>query len=248
MALPISIQLFTVRDPMAADYAGTLKGLKEIGYDAVEWAGLPAGAADLKKILDDLGLVSSGAHVGLDAMNDDLNKVIDDAKTLGYADVAVPYAHTNDVAQTEKLIADLNAAAPKLKEAGLQLCYHNHDHEFKTLDNGKRPIDMMAEQCPGLAFEFDMGWVWVGGEDPAAWGAKFKGREPLLHIKDFIEPRSERKMCELGTGAIDFQATVDAAESWGTKFLTTEQDRFWVDDDAMKSAKISFDALKAMVR
>jgi len=246
MALPISIQLFTVREVMKNDYAATLKGLKEIGYDAVEWAGYPAEPAELKKRIDDLGLVSSGAHVGIDAMAE-VNKVADDAKTLGYTEVVVPYATTKDVAETEGLIAKLNAAAGPLNDAGLQLCYHNHDHEFKTLDNGQRPIDMIAEKCPGVAFEFDLGWVWVGGEDPAAWGARFAGREPLLHIKDFIEPRGERKMCELGAGAIDFKPTVDAAESWGVKYLTTEQDNFWVDNDPMKSAEISFKALKAMV-
>lgn len=246
MGLPISIQLYTVREVMKDDFAGTIRQIKEIGYDAVEWAGYPAEPVELRKLLDDLGLVSSGSHVGLGALGE-VNKVVDDAKTLGYTDVVMPFAKTDTVDATEELIGKLNAAAGPLKAASLQLSYHNHDHEFKTLDNGKRPIEMIAEQCPDVSFEFDMGWVWVGGVDPLAWGSRYVGREPLLHIKDFKEPRGDRNMCELGTGAIDFKPVIDAAADWGVKYLTTEQDNSWIDNDPIKSAKISFDALKAMV-
>lgn len=248
MALPISIQLFTVRTCMKEDYLKTLEGLKAIGFDAVEWAGYPTDVASLRKQIDGMGLISSGAHVGVNALAD-VGKLADDAKVLGYEDVVVPFAKTDSVEQTEELIGKLNAAAGPLKEAGLQLCYHNHDHEFRALDNGKRPIDMLAEQCPGVAFEFDLGWVWVGlgGKSPFDFAAQYVGRMPLLHIKDFVEPASSRKMCELGAGAIDFQPIVDAAAGWGAKFLIYEQDAHWVDDDPMKAAKVSFDALRGMV-
>ena len=38
--LPIAIQLYSVRDDMAADFEGTLRKIKELGYDGVEFAGL----------------------------------------------------------------------------------------------------------------------------------------------------------------------------------------------------------------
>ena len=61
---PIAIQLYSVRDDMAADFEGTLKKIKELGYDGVEFAGLHGKtAAEVKKICDEIGLVPISAHV-----------------------------------------------------------------------------------------------------------------------------------------------------------------------------------------
>ena len=37
---PIALQLYTVREDMKNDFEGTLKKVKEMGYDGVEFAGL----------------------------------------------------------------------------------------------------------------------------------------------------------------------------------------------------------------
>ena len=49
--LPIAIQLYTVRDQAAADFEGTLKAIKAMGYEGVEFAGLhgKTAAEDDKK-------------------------------------------------------------------------------------------------------------------------------------------------------------------------------------------------------
>ena len=38
--LPVAVQVYSVRDDAASDFAGAMKKLKEIGYDGVELAGL----------------------------------------------------------------------------------------------------------------------------------------------------------------------------------------------------------------
>ena len=40
MKLPIAIQLYSVRDDMEKDFYGTVKKVKELGYEGVEFAGL----------------------------------------------------------------------------------------------------------------------------------------------------------------------------------------------------------------
>ena len=37
--VPIALQAYSLRDDAKADFAGTLKRIKEIGYEAVEFAG-----------------------------------------------------------------------------------------------------------------------------------------------------------------------------------------------------------------
>ena len=61
---PLSLQMYTLRDLASVDYVGTLKKVKEIGYGAVEVAGVGSmGAAELRRELDAIGLIVSGAHV-----------------------------------------------------------------------------------------------------------------------------------------------------------------------------------------
>jgi sugar phosphate isomerase/epimerase len=64
----ISLQLYTVREDTARDMPGTLHKISEIGYSAVEFAGSGGLAPqDLKAILDDLALRTSGVHVPFDS-------------------------------------------------------------------------------------------------------------------------------------------------------------------------------------
>ena len=38
--LPVAVQVYSVRDDAEKDFAGTMKKIKEIGYEGVELAGL----------------------------------------------------------------------------------------------------------------------------------------------------------------------------------------------------------------
>ena len=39
MALPVALQLYSVRDELEADFEGTIAKVREFGYDGVEFAG-----------------------------------------------------------------------------------------------------------------------------------------------------------------------------------------------------------------
>ena len=62
--LPIALQLYTVRDEMEKDFEGTLKKVKEMGYDGVEFAGLYGHTgAEVRAMCEKIGLVPVSAHV-----------------------------------------------------------------------------------------------------------------------------------------------------------------------------------------
>ena len=49
--LPIGLQLYSVRDAMEKDFAGTIKAVAEMGYDQVEFAGLFGHSAEEVKAI-----------------------------------------------------------------------------------------------------------------------------------------------------------------------------------------------------
>ena len=76
----LAAQLYTIRDFMKtpADMAESLKKIKKIGYDAVQLSGQgPISNEEMKKILDDAGLVVCATHTSYQLMRDEPQKVID---------------------------------------------------------------------------------------------------------------------------------------------------------------------------
>ena len=132
--LPVGLQLYTVRDYLAADLKGTLKKVKAMGYDYVEPAGLYGNsAADFRAALDEAGLTAICAHVAYAEMKADLDKVISDYKTIGINYIAIPYLEPDDRPDGKNYDEFLKNAfdfGKKFAENGMTMLYHNHDFEF----------------------------------------------------------------------------------------------------------------------
>ena len=191
--LPVALQLYTVRDNVAEDFVGTLVKVKEMGYDGVEFAGLyDHSPAQIKHWCDSVGLVPLSAHVPFDEMVQDIDKVIADYKAIGCEYIVVPYVSEEchpDGENFYKMIEDIKIWGKKSHEAGLTLLYHNHDFEFKKLDNGQCGLDYMYENVPAeyLQTELDQCWVKYAGYDPVEYLQKYSGRSPVVHLKDFYK-------------------------------------------------------------
>ena len=77
MSFPVALQLYSVRDAMAEDFAGTIKKVKDMGYDGVEFAGLfDHSAEEVKRICDEVGVDPISAHVPYDELDADPEKTI----------------------------------------------------------------------------------------------------------------------------------------------------------------------------
>ncbi|MEM6552478.1 MAG: sugar phosphate isomerase/epimerase [Planctomycetota bacterium] len=247
MPLPIALQMYTVRDTVADQGpAKVFDALRTIGYQAVELAGdYGLSAAELKAMLDDNGLSVVASHVAYNAIRDNLSKVIDDTHTLGHTHVVCPWLDASLQTPDGYLgVARMLGDAESHPDAqGLTFCYHNHDFEFRTLDDGRRGIDIMFSQ-PGPSSELDLYWVAKGGDDPAVWMDRLKGRLPLLHMKDMD---ASGGFAPVGTGTLDLQKLTDLAPSVGAQALIVEQDSGWPEDDPMLSARIGFEHLAQWV-
>ena len=247
--IPISLQMYTVRDDAARDFAATIAEVARIGYAAVELAGYGSAetAAVARQILDDHGLIASGAHVGLEVLESDLPAAIEAANTLGAEFVIVPYLAGERRASLDayrQTGVQLDEIGGKLKDAGLTLCYHNHDFEFNKFDGNEYGYDALfaAADPANLKVEMDSFWVKKAGEDPAAYLEHYAGRVPLVHLKDMTP---DGNFAEVGEGTMDFPAIFAAAPTAGIQFYVVEQDR--CDNHApLESIRISFENLKKM--
>ncbi len=246
---PICLQLYTVRDETARDFAETIAHVAKIGYAGVELAGYGSAQTALaaKQILDDNNLFACGAHVPLEAMEKDLGKVVEEAQILGYEYVSVPYLGENrrqGLGAYQDLGQELNTIGQTLKDAGIQLCYHNHDFEFDTFGGDTFAFDaLFASANPDLLMvEMDTFWVKKAGQDPAAYVRKYKNRIPLVHLKDMTP---EGQFAEVGEGTVDYNALLAACEASGVRFYIVEQDKTF-NHAPLESIQISFDNLKKM--
>lgn len=271
MALPVALQLYTLRDEMQADFEGTLKKVKEMGYVGVEFAGLfGKTAAEVKALCAENGLEPISAHVPLDDMVADPDGVLGIYAEIGCKYVVVPYITEERRPGSEgweRTIADIRTVSQKAKELGMIMLYHNHDFEFKKID-GKYALDILYDSIPAdlLQTEIDTCWVNVGGEDPAAYVKKYSGRAPVVHLKDFVMKGKGGKLYELigiddgddtaeedsfsfapvGSGCQELPAILDASVAAGAAWVVVEQDRPAKGHTPLQSAEIGRENLKKL--
>ena len=83
-SVPVALQLYTVREEVQRDVVGTLRHVAEMGYAGVE-GGLYQGltAETLKRLLDDLTLRTPATLTRLDALERDIDGLIDYCLTIG---------------------------------------------------------------------------------------------------------------------------------------------------------------------
>lgn len=247
--IPVALQLYTVRDHLAEDYVGTLRSVKEIGYDVVQLTGqLPFDAPEMKGILDDIGLSVAGMHVDLAELEGRLAHWVAYCKTVDTVDLVCPYL-PEDRRQTQEdwlaLAAALDQLGARCKEDGMRLSYHNHSFEFVRFD-GRYALDLLYENTSPehLYAEIDTYWVKHGGADPVEYIAKYAGRLPILHIKDMAGDE-DRSFAEIGSGILDWPAIHRAAVKAGVECYCVEQDR--CASDSLDSARISFEFMQELL-
>ena len=212
----ISIQLFTVRDQLAADFQGTLNALGRIGYRRVEHAGFVGRtAAEFKAALDRAGLRSTSGHVQIPQPFNEAawQRSLQDARTLRSIYIVQPFFGINfgtgevvrDRATWAAFARDLNRAGAMARNEGVRMGYHNHNWEFFRLtdDPSRTAYDVLIEETdPRLVhFELDLFWAVRGARDPVDILERIDGRVRQFHVKDLNQAGSFE---DLGLGLIDF--------------------------------------------
>ena len=244
------IQLYSVRDMTARDFAGTMKKVADIGYKFVETAGYGnlKTAKEAKKALDDAGLKAVSGHFGIDMLEGKLDEVLADAETLGLEMVVCPFLPDNrrkDAESYKSVAKVLEQAGLQLHQHGPILAYHNHDFEFQKFD-GRYGMDILLENTPPhlVAAEIDVYWVKKAGLDPVEYLNKLGDRVRALHLKDMLAG-DEKRFAPVGAGVIDFKSVLAAAEKNGVRYGFVEQDRTY-DQATLDVIKTSLENLKKM--
>lgn len=242
----ISLQLYTVREHTARDMPGTLRRLADIGYTAVEPAGFGGlTPRELRRVMDDLGLRASGAHVPIDAWDSDPASVIAGMHAIGSSHAIVPMAppeRRGDADSVARLAEDFNRWGELCRAEGVTFSYHNHDFEFARLGETTMWEVLVRETDPALVhFELDLYWIKYGGSDPETVLRDVGDRVPLVHLKD-MAPDDTRSDLPVGEGTMPWPELLRAADEVGVEWFVAEQDD---PRDAMEDVEIS---LKAMQR
>lgn len=212
MKIPVSLQLWSVREDTAKDFAATVKAVAAMGYQGVELAGY--GNLDAKGVaaaVRDAGLKVSGMHVGWGELSGNLSGVMSDALLFGTRHVACPSwprEHFLSGASCAEIGRRLGEVGATLRSVGIQLSFHNHGAEMAVVD-GRRVMDWMldAAEPRNLAAQVDVYWVQAGGSDPAAYLRELGRRVRTVHLKD------EK---ELGLGPVNFAPVFEAIDSIGS--------------------------------
>ena len=265
----IGYQVYSAREEASKDLLNTLKQLKALGYDGVEFAGFYGHTAEeVKAMLDEVGLVAFSDHVPFAVIEKDMFGVIKDHLTIGCKYIAVPFLD-EEHRPGQPGFADVIRVIVKFgrlcREAGIQLLYHNHDFEFEKI-SGMYALDFLyaAVDAEILKTELDTCWVNYSGENPADFIRKYAGRAPIVHMKDFVGSRGGAQPYALikedgsddgknsdsaafefrpvGYGCQDVKAIVEAGLDAGAFCFVVEQDQ-WYDRTPFEAAKMSIESL-----
>lgn len=240
-----------------AEIATAYRRIAEIGYGSIAGGGRTLSAEENKKLLDDAGLALAAMNVGLDRLENDMDGVIKDAKTLGTENIvigAMPMFARKSLDGVMKLTEELNKYGAVLRDNGLYLSYHNHAIEFKRYEGKPALQHIMDNTDPEkVFFQLDTHWLQAGGGHVVSWIYRARGRVKVIHFKDYVIDEysdtsflecTHKLFCEVGQGSLNWFEIIQAAEDIGVEWFVVEQDTSR--RPAFESAKMSFDFLKMM--
>jgi sugar phosphate isomerase/epimerase len=265
----LGIQLYTMAKPLSDDFTGTIKKLAAFGYKNLEFAGPYYFSPEeeiktnplvtfmglsgygyhghtpkeIRTMLDDLGLVSTSAHISDNSLKYNIEEAIEAANIIGQKYILSPAFH-GQTPDEYKAAAELyNGFGELCKAGGIRYGYHTHNGEFVVYD-GITLFDILVKETdPELvSFELDLFWAAVAGVDVVKLVKQHPGRVKLLHIKDIDKPMEEpyttfdpgtemdmlmqlmTRQCIVGEGAIDFKSILSQVNDAGIEQLFIESD------------------------
>ncbi|MDW3193204.1 MAG: sugar phosphate isomerase/epimerase [Cytophagales bacterium] len=260
----VGLQMYTLRNEIQQDLEGTLRYVADLGYNEVELFGFRNGeyfgrpASEVHRMVKDLGMSIPSSHYlsgrtqeaqGMGTLKNGWDSAIEAAVDAGQTHMVIAYLFDGEretLDQYSELEEMLNNAGEACKEAGIQLCYHNHAFEFEAIDGTLPMYHLLDNTDPNLLkVELDLYWVYKAGLDPLDFFKKYPGRTELWHVKD-IGDRGDDKdtTLEVGEGRIPFKDIFAAAGQSGLTNFFVEQDH---SPNPKESVKLSLSRVKELL-
>jgi len=229
----ISVQLWSVKDEVKADFKGTLQQLANMGFSGVEFANefgeFSGDAKAIKSVLDELGLQGSGAHISFEQLNDtNFEDTVAFYQTLGVNILIVGWDerawHPEGI---KEIVALLNKLDKKLAPLNMKTGFHNHDHEFNHFQ-GITYWDYLAQNTSqNVILQQDVGWTTYAGKDPIDYVNRYPGRTLTTHYKVRLPEGTEGKLPIIGKDTIDWLNLSKANMAvGGTLWFVVEQEEY----------------------
>lgn len=229
MSIPIGLQLYSIREACAEDLPGTLAAVAQMGYDGVEFAGYHGrSAAELRRMVGDLGLSVCGTHIGLQTlMGDEFERTVEFNRELGNTFLIVPGLSKERTASRAAWLETagiFNEIAGKLRPHGMYTGYHNHSIEFAALD-GEMPWDtFFGNTEPEVVMQIDLGNCLHGNADPVPFLERYPGRALTVHLKEYSKA-NDRAL--IGEGDVRWSDAFRVCETTGkTQWYIVEQESY----------------------
>ena len=244
LAHPLGMQLYSGRKfpPVEAQLATIARH----GFTNVETFGpLYDDVDSTRRMLDAHGLRARSAHFSL-AMLEDEGERVAIARRLGVEIVVTPYLTPAERPATvggwKALGAHLLRIEARLSAAGLRFAWHNHGFEFEALADGSLPIEHLLGDH--LLWEADLAWMVLAGADPRPWIERYRGRIPLVHVKDIApagENADEDGWADVGTGTLPWSQLWRHCVAAGAEMMIAEHDN---PSDFDRFARVSAAAMR----
>jgi sugar phosphate isomerase/epimerase len=228
--IPVGLELFSVRGELEKDLVVTLQTVAKQGYECVEFFSpyfewTTDYAKQVRRQLDDLGMKCYSTHNGLKSYQPDgIGKAMELNGIIGARYIVLASAGDPKTIDGWKRVAEtLNHGNEKFRTGNFHAGYHNHDVEWRPIDD-QRPMEVLAKETDkSVMLQLDVGTCLEASCDPVAWIERNPGRIRSLHLKDWSAGNGYKVL--FGEGAAPWKKIFAAAESkGGVEFYLIEQE------------------------
>ena len=233
--VPFGFQVWTIREPLVNDFGKTLLKMSSMGYKEVEMCS-PLGYSDagfaplngmsgreMRKIIEDAGLVCTSSHFNMGELREHLDNRIEWAQGLGMKQmIASSFWLPKDASVDDyrRAADELNAIGEKTKKAGIQMGFHNHHMEFEKRGDELIYDELLKQFDPKLVkMQFQVAVVDIGYK-AAEYFRKYPGRFISAHLADYSPEK--KKQVPVGQGTVDWPEFFKAAQKGGVKNFYVE--------------------------
>jgi sugar phosphate isomerase/epimerase len=235
--MPLGFQVWTVKDMLVKDFPGTLKMIAGLGYESVEMCSPPGyessgfgplmklKAHEMKKIINDAGLICPSSHYGMDELRNHLDERIQFALDSGQTQMILSsfgLPKNSTMSDWLKVADELNKIGEKTKKAGIQTGFHNHNTEFEKINDTLIYDALMNQFDPEyIKMQFQVAVISIGYK-ASTYFTKYPGRFISAHLADWSP--TEKKSVPLGKGVVDWKEFFASIKKGGVKNIFVEME------------------------
>jgi len=237
LGLPIGCQTYPVRKMIAQDFPGTIKQLAGAGFETIELCS-PVGYADsgfaglakykgaeLRKMLNDLGVKCISSHFDIKELRENLAGRIEWAKEVGLTQMLVPSLdgpRNPTMDDVKRAAEEYQKMGEQSAKAGIRQGLHNERFEISTVD-GKRTYDILLELLDPkfVKFQFQISEI-RHGFDAAEYFTKYPGHFISMHVQGWSA--DSKKIAAVGQDSLDWKKIFTAAKGGGIENYFVEMD------------------------